>query len=66
MVALVQMAPLSKGKVESGVHYHKRNFMAGRAYTNELLDIHAANRDVMIWVETVAGLQNFPSSFCKP
>lgn len=50
-------SPQEKGKVENGVHYYKRNFLAGRAYTNAALDIHAANRDVMVWVETIAGVR---------
>jgi hypothetical protein len=43
--------PEHKGKVESGVHYVQRNFMAGR----ELSDLHQANRDVRHWCLTTAG-----------
>lgn len=50
-------SPQEKGKVENGVHYYKRNFLAGRAYTSDALDIHAANRDALVWVETVAGMR---------
>ena len=40
-----------KGKVESGVHYVKRNFMAGQAF----LDIHVANQHLRKWVQERAG-----------
>lgn len=43
--------PEHKGKVESGVHYVQRNFMAGR----ELGDLQQANRDVRHWCLTTAG-----------
>jgi transposase len=43
--------PQHKGKVESGVHYVQRNFMAGR----ELSDLPQANRDVRHWCLTTAG-----------
>lgn len=42
-----------KGKVESGVHYVARNFLAGRV-PGRLPDDNAALR---VWVETVAGLR---------
>lgn len=43
--------PEHKGKVESGVHYVKRNFLAGRQFE----DIHDANSKVLVWVEQRAG-----------
>jgi transposase len=43
--------PRHKGKVESGVHYVKRNFMAGQAF----LDIHVANQHLRTWVQERAG-----------
>lgn len=43
--------PEHKGKVESGVHYVQRNFMAGR----ELSDLDQANGDVRQWCQTTAG-----------
>lgn len=44
--------PEHKGKVEQGgVHYVKRNFLAGRTPT----DLHQANRDVLTWCLTTAG-----------
>lgn len=43
--------PQHKGKVESGVHYVKRNFLGGRHRTT----LAQANRDVRVWCETTAG-----------
>jgi transposase len=44
--------PQHKGKVEQGgVHYVKRNFLAGR----EPMTLTQANREVLRWVETTAG-----------
>ncbi len=44
--------PQHKGKVEQGgVHYVKRNFLAGR----EPMILSQANREVLRWVETTAG-----------
>jgi transposase len=43
--------PQHKGKVESGVHYIKRNFMAGQQFT----DIDVANRRLAVWVRDTAG-----------
>jgi len=44
--------PEHKGKVEQGgVHYVKRNFLAGR----EPMTLPQANREVLRWVETTAG-----------
>jgi transposase len=43
--------PQHKGKVESGVHYVKRNFLGGRAATT----ITVANQDVRTWCSTTAG-----------
>ena len=45
--------PEHKGKVESGVHYVKRNFMA----SEDLTDINDANRKVAVWVSEEAGLR---------
>ena len=46
--------PRHKGKVEQGgVHYVKRNFLAGRAPTS----ITQANQDVRVWCNTTAGLR---------
>lgn len=43
--------PQHKGKVESGVHYVQRNFLAGQ----EFVDIATANARLKIWVREVAG-----------
>jgi hypothetical protein len=42
--------PEHKGKVESGVHFVQRNFLAGR----EECDIHQGNRDLLAWCGEVA------------
>jgi transposase len=43
--------PQHKGKVESGVHYVKRNFLAGRDFR----DVVEANEKLIEWVEKTAG-----------
>jgi hypothetical protein len=43
--------PRHKGKVESAVHYVKRNFLAGRTFA----DLTALNERVALWVRQVAG-----------
>jgi transposase len=43
--------PQHKGKVENGVHYVQRNFMAGQ----EFVDILVANQRLKTWVREVAG-----------
>ncbi|HET6262291.1 MAG TPA: IS21 family transposase, partial [Chloroflexia bacterium] len=43
--------PQHKGKVESGVHYVKRNFLAGR----EAASINQNNQHVLHWCRTIAG-----------
>ncbi len=45
--------PEHKGKVESGVHYVKRNFLAGQ----EFADIVVANQRLNVWVREVAGIR---------
>jgi transposase len=47
----VPRTPRHKGKVESGVHYVQRNFLAGQ----EFVDINAANQRLWSWVREVAG-----------
>lgn len=42
-----------KGKVESGVHYVKRNFLAGRSFR----DLIAGNEQLLDWVINVAGVR---------
>ena len=43
--------PRHKGKVENGIHYVQRNFMAGQ----EFADIQAANARLQTWVRERAG-----------
>jgi hypothetical protein len=43
--------PRHKGKVESGVHYVKRSFLAGRTFR----DLHTANAQLLGWIERIAG-----------
>jgi transposase len=45
--------PEHKGKVESGVHYVKRNFIA----SEDLFDIQDANEKVARWVQEEAGIR---------
>jgi hypothetical protein len=45
--------PRHKGKVESGVRYLYRNFMAGQ----EFADIHVANQRLAVWVRETAGIR---------
>jgi transposase len=47
--------PQHKGKVESGVHYVQRNFLAGQDYTSPQHHIQHANADVARWVAETAG-----------
>jgi transposase len=54
--------PQQKGKVESGVHYVVRNFMAGQ----EFADIHFANQRLQKWVMQVAGLREHGTTHKAP
>jgi transposase len=54
--------PRHKGKVESGVHYVQRNFMAGR----EFLDIHTANQHLRTWVRERAGTRDHGTTHKAP
>lgn len=47
--------PQHKGKVENGVHYVQRNFLATRDYTTPHHTIRQANQDVRSWVQETAG-----------
>ena len=48
--------PEHKGKVESGgVHYVKRNFLAGRDYTTPQHHIRHANQEALTWTLQTAG-----------
>jgi transposase len=54
--------PEHKGKVESGVHYVKRNFLGGRTPTS----ITQANRDVLDWCQTTAGARTHGTTKAQP
>ena len=54
--------PQHKGKVESGVHYVKRNFIAGQ----EFIDIREANRKLAIWVKEKAGTRDHGTTHQAP
>jgi transposase len=54
--------PRHKGKVESGVHYVKRNFMAGQEFS----DILAANQRLQVWVQEQAGSREHGTTHQPP
>lgn len=54
--------PRHKGKVENGVHYVQRNFMAGQ----EFGDIHFANQHLRVWVLEVAGVRQHGTTHQPP
>lgn len=54
--------PEHKGKVESGVHYVKRNFIA----SEEIVDINDANKKVALWVSDEAGLRIHGTTYARP
>ena len=54
--------PRHKGKVESGVHYVKRNALAGR----EFRDINEANEHLSRWVLEVAGRRDHGTTHEEP
>jgi transposase len=54
--------PRHKGKVENGVHYVQRNFMAGQAFA----DIHCANRHLQTWILEVAGVREHGTTHEAP
>jgi hypothetical protein len=55
-------SPRHKGKVENGIHYVKRNFLAGQ----EFLDIRAANRRLQDWVRDIAGVRDHGTTHQAP
>jgi transposase len=55
-------SPQKKGKVESGVKYVKRNFMAGR----DGQDVDDVRRDLVRWVAEVAGLRTHGTTGEQP
>lgn len=54
--------PRHKGKVENGVHYVQRNFMAGQ----EFADVHSANRQLQRWIREVAGVREHGTTHQAP
>lgn len=54
--------PEHKGKVENGVHYVQRNFLA----SEQPQDLAAANRAVRLWVQQVAGLRDHGTTHVAP
>ncbi len=58
----VPYTPRHKGKVESGVHYLKRNFLAGQQF----VDLNAANERLRRWVQEVAGSRNHGTTHQPP
>jgi transposase len=54
--------PRHKGKVENGVHYVQRNFMAGQAFA----DIGCANQHLKTWIREVAGLRDHGTTHEAP
>ena len=54
--------PEHKGKVESGVHYVERNFVAGQDFP----DVDVANRRVRVWVTEVAGVREHGTTHQPP
>ena len=54
--------PQHKGKVENGVHYVQRNFLAGETFT----DLPMANKMVKLWVEGTAGLRTHGTTHEQP
>ena len=54
--------PEHKGKVESGVHYVQRNFLA----VEHPADLAEANRRAPIWVQEVAGLRCHGTTHTQP
>jgi len=54
--------PRHKGKVENGVHYLQRNFMAGQDFA----DIRVANRRLPVWVRETAGTRDHGTTHQPP
>lgn len=54
--------PEHKGKVENGIHYVQRNFLAGQTFA----DIHVANQRLVDWVREVAGARRHGTTHQAP
>jgi transposase len=58
----IPYTPRHKGKVENGVHYVQRNFMAGQ----EFADIDCANQHLKIWIRDTAGVREHGTTHEAP
>ena len=58
----IPRTPRHKGKVENGVHYVQRNFIAGQ----EFADIHCANLRLKIWIRDTAGIRDHGTTHEAP
>ncbi len=58
----MQLTTETKGKVENGVHYVQRNFVAG----TQFLDIEEANRKLLEWVINEAGVRDHGTTHEAP
>ncbi|MBM3123315.1 MAG: IS21 family transposase, partial [Chloroflexi bacterium] len=54
--------PQHKGKVENGIHYIQRNFMAGQQFAS----IDVANQRLWVWVREVAGARRHGTTHQAP
>jgi transposase len=54
--------PRHKGKVENGVHYLQRNFIAGQQFA----DLPSANRRLLTWVLETAGVREHGTTHQAP
>jgi len=54
--------PQHKGKVENGIHYLQRNFMAGQQFA----DIMVANQRLLVWIRDVAGARRHGTTHQAP
>ena len=54
--------PQHKGKVENGIHYVQRSFLAGQAFTS----IDLANQRLAVWVREVAGTRRHGTTCQAP
>ena len=54
--------PRHKGKVENGVHYLQRNFIAGQ----EFADILCANQHLRVWIFEIAGVRQHGTTHQPP
>ena len=54
--------PQTKGKIESGVKYIKRNFLPGRRF----LDLDHLNRELERWLVEVADTRSHGTTGCRP